>query len=98
LRIDVAVTDAHREVEGDPPIVNSDRTNDISESDLLSLLYRSLGEIRIRSPQSAVVDRDGPVPSDHPAEGDIAVVGCTDRRVDGSGNVNAPVTAVSTGR
>jgi hypothetical protein len=85
-------------VEGDPPIVNSDRTNDISESDLLSLLNRSLGEIRIRSPQSTVVDRDGPVPNDHPAEGDIAVVGCTDRRVDGSGNVDAPVTAVSTGR
>ncbi|MCJ7782060.1 MAG: hypothetical protein MUQ27_14675 [Acidimicrobiia bacterium] len=78
--------------------MNSDRTNDISVSDLRSLRYRSLGEIRVRSPQTAVVDRDGPVPNDHPAEGDIAVVGCTDLRVDGGGNIDAPVTAVSTGR
>lgn len=85
-------------MEGDPPIVNSDRTNDVTEPDLLSLRYRSLGEIRVRGPQTAVVDRDVPVPNDHPAEGDIAVVGCADLRVDRSGNVDAPVTAVSTGR
>lgn len=85
-------------MEGDPPAVNSYRTNDVSESDPLSLRYRSLGEVRVRSPQTAVIDRDVPVPNDHPAKGDIAVVGCTDLRVDGSGNVDAPVTAVSTGR
>jgi hypothetical protein len=93
-RINVAVTDAHREVKRGPPVMASDHADDVTESDSVAPVNRPSRQIRVGGPQSSMVDRDCPVPHDHSAERDIPVAGCTNRCLGGSGDVDAPVSAV----
>ncbi len=46
-RVDVSITDPHREVEGDTPFVESNRADDVASADLLTGRHEPLGEVRV---------------------------------------------------
>jgi len=46
-RVNVSITDPHREVEGDTPFVDSNRSDDVTSADLFTGGHEPLGEVRI---------------------------------------------------
>lgn len=67
-RVDVAITDPHREVECDAPFVSSDCPDDVSPTDLVAGGDQTLGEVRVRRPHTAVIDGHRAVPDNNTAE------------------------------
>lgn len=79
-------------------VVYADHSYGVSETHLNAFHNRPFREVRVRRPQSPVIDGDGSIPHDHTAERDVPVAGCTNHGPGGSGDVDPPVPAVSAGR
>jgi len=97
-RVDVLITDPHREVEGHTPFVESNRADDVASADLLTGRHEAFGEVRVRGPHTAVIDRHRGVPDHNTAERNDPAARCTNPGSERSSDVDAPVPAVATGR
>ena len=97
-RVNVSITDPHREVESDTPGVESNRTENVTSADLITGRHEPLGEVRVRGPHAAVIDRHRAIPDHNTAERDHSVARCVNPRSDLGSDVDAPVSAVATGR
>ena len=84
-------------MERDLAVVHTDDTNGVSEAHSRPLFDTSLGEIGVRRPQPSVVYGDGSIPHDHTTERDTPVTGGTNQRACRSGDIDAPMPAVSPG-
>lgn len=97
-RVDVAITNPHREVECTAHFMDADGPDHIPPAYRLTCGQQPFTEIGVRRSHPAVVDRHGVVAYHNAAERDLPV----SRRVNlspcGSGDIDPPVAAVAARR
>jgi hypothetical protein len=97
-RVDVVITNPHREVECTAPFVDADRSDHISPAYRLTCGQQPFTKIGVRRSHPAVVDRHGVVSHHNAAERDLSVSRRVNLRPCGSGDIDPPVAAVAARR